>query len=70
MLSNILLSMLSPHIDEITGIITVGFDVTNQLLIRKPMIQLGRKLNGTHQLLVYADDINLLGNGIDTKQKK
>jgi hypothetical protein len=23
------------------------------------------KLNGTHQLLVYADDVNLLGDSID-----
>jgi hypothetical protein len=28
--------------------------------------QAGLKLNGTHQLLAYADDVNLLGDNIDT----
>jgi hypothetical protein len=27
------------------------------------------KLNGTHQLLAYADDLNLLGDNIDTIKK-
>jgi len=27
------------------------------------------KLNGTHQLLVYADDVNILGGSVDTVMK-
>jgi biotin operon repressor len=31
--------------------------------------QVGIKLNGTHQVLAYADDVNLLGDNIDTTKK-
>jgi hypothetical protein len=32
--------------------------------------QVGMKSNGTHQLLAYADDVNLLGDNIDTTSIK
>ena len=38
--------------------------------IRKVQInQIGLKLNGTHQLLVYADDVNMLGGSVHTIKK-
>jgi hypothetical protein len=30
----------------------------------------GLKSNGTHQLLVYADDVNLLGNNDSIKENR
>jgi len=38
-----------------------------QYIIRRVQVnQDGLKLNGTHQLLVYADDVNILGGSIHT----
>jgi hypothetical protein len=31
--------------------------------------QYGQKLNGTHQLLVYADDVNILGGSVHIVKK-
>jgi len=33
---------------------------------RVQVIQDGLKLNGTHQLLAYADDVNILGGSVHT----
>jgi len=36
------------------------------LLSRIQVIQDGLKLNGTHQLLVYVDGVNILGGNVHT----
>jgi hypothetical protein len=46
------------------------FNLPLEYTIRKVQVnQVGLNLNGTHQLLAYADDVNLLGDNIDTVKK-
>ena len=43
------------------------FNFTLEYAIRRLQVnQDGLKLNGTHQLLVFADDVNMLGGSIHT----
>jgi len=47
------------------------FNFAFQYAIRRVQVnQDGFKLNGTHQLLVNADDVNILGGSIHTVKKK
>jgi hypothetical protein len=46
------------------------FNFALEYVIRKTQEnQVGLKLNGTHHLLAYCDDVNLLGDDIDTIKK-
>jgi hypothetical protein len=50
---------------------TVLFNLALEYAITKfKENQVGLILNGTHQLLVFADDVNLVGNSIDTIKRK
>ena len=43
------------------------FNFTLEYAIRRVQVnQDGLKLKGTHQLLVYADDVNILGGSVHT----
>ena len=49
------------------GLSPTLFNFALEYIIRRVQVkQDGLKLNGTHQLLAYADDVNILGGSIYT----
>jgi hypothetical protein len=55
------------YLIAINYVITVK--IKGEMRMYKKMFELGLKFNGTHQLLTYADDVNLLGGNIVTINK-
>jgi hypothetical protein len=45
------------------------FNFISEYAVRMIHANMGFKLNGTHRLLVYADDVNMLGGSIHTIRK-
>jgi len=46
------------------------FNLALEYAVRRVQIyQVGLKLNGTHQLLAYADDVYILGGSVHTVKK-
>jgi hypothetical protein len=58
------------HLSDLAALSPLSFNFPLEYAIRKVQeSQMGLKLNGTHHLLVYADDVNLLGDNIDAIKK-
>jgi hypothetical protein len=57
--------------DALSTLSTIILNFALEYAIRKVQEnQTGLELNGTHQILAYTDDVNLLGDNIDTIKGK
>ena len=53
------------------ALLSLFFKFALEYAIRRVQVdQHGLKLSGTHQLLVYADDVNILGGSIHNYKRK
>ena len=57
-------------LEKLDGLFSLLLNFALGYAIRKvQVIKDGLKLNDTHQLLVYADDVNMLGGSVHTVKK-
>jgi hypothetical protein len=53
------------------ALIAIGFQYRFRIYIGRLQVnQEGLKLNGTHQILVYVDDVNMMVGSTSTRNKK
>ena len=61
--------LIKNGLKQVDALSPLLFNFALEYAIRKVQENLGLDMNGTHQVLAYADDVNLIGNDIRTIER-